>query len=342
MRYIEIKKLILNSKDYDFLRTNKYLGKNIILLGLGGSYAYGTNIDSSDIDIRGVATNTADNILLRKDFDVFRSDKMDTTIYSLEKIIQLLINCNPNTIELLGLEPDQFFYLSDAGKELIKHKQYFLSKRAINTFGGYANAQLRRLQNLNVKDIEQNLREKHILNTITHADLDIKARYDDMANNELKLYIDKSQKYDMDTEIFINCNIKNYPLRDFSAIISEYNSIIRSYNKIGVRNEKAIKRNKINKHMMHLVRLYLMCFDILERQEIITKRTKDLDFLMAIRNGEYTDSNDIPTEEFYKIVDDFEKKLKESIYKTKLPDNPDFEKINQLVIKINKEIILNS
>ena len=40
----------LKSKEYDFLRTNEHLGKNIILLGLGGSYAYGTNVDSSDVD----------------------------------------------------------------------------------------------------------------------------------------------------------------------------------------------------------------------------------------------------------------------------------------------------
>lgn len=33
----------LSFSDYDFLRTNKNLGKNIILVGLGGSYAYGTN-----------------------------------------------------------------------------------------------------------------------------------------------------------------------------------------------------------------------------------------------------------------------------------------------------------
>ena len=33
----------LNNNKYDFLRSNNYLNNNIILLGLGGSYAYGTN-----------------------------------------------------------------------------------------------------------------------------------------------------------------------------------------------------------------------------------------------------------------------------------------------------------
>ena len=50
--------------DYDFLRKEP-LGENIILLGLGGSYAYGTNIETSDIDIRGIATHSAGDILTR-------------------------------------------------------------------------------------------------------------------------------------------------------------------------------------------------------------------------------------------------------------------------------------
>ena len=38
---------------------------------------------------------------------------------------------------------------------------------------------------------------------------------------------------------------------------------------------------------MHLVRLYLMCLDILEKEEITTYRANDLDLLMSIRGGKY-------------------------------------------------------
>lgn len=54
---IEEIKLKVASKKYNFLRENEHLGKNIILLGLGGSHAYGTNTETSDLDIRGIATN---------------------------------------------------------------------------------------------------------------------------------------------------------------------------------------------------------------------------------------------------------------------------------------------
>ena len=48
----------LKSEEYDFLRTDPHLGNNIILLGLGGSHAYGTNIETSDLDVRGCAVNS--------------------------------------------------------------------------------------------------------------------------------------------------------------------------------------------------------------------------------------------------------------------------------------------
>ena len=41
---------LLNSEQYDFIRTSERLGSRIMLLGLGGSYAYGTSNEGSDID----------------------------------------------------------------------------------------------------------------------------------------------------------------------------------------------------------------------------------------------------------------------------------------------------
>lgn len=48
---------ILNREEYDFINTDEHLGKHVILLGLAGSYSYGTNNMNSDIDIRGIALN---------------------------------------------------------------------------------------------------------------------------------------------------------------------------------------------------------------------------------------------------------------------------------------------
>ena len=136
----------LASEEYSFLKTDKHLNTNIILLGVGGSHAYGTETASSDVDIRGIALNSKSDILgSTNGFEQFINTETDTVIYSLTKIIKLLTNCNPNVVELLGLKPEHYFYLSDIGKELLNNKHLFLSKKAMFTFGSYASSQLRRL-----------------------------------------------------------------------------------------------------------------------------------------------------------------------------------------------------
>ena len=52
---IEQIKEMVNGEAYDFLRTNPHLSGRIMFLTLGGSYAYGTNIETSDVDVRGCA-----------------------------------------------------------------------------------------------------------------------------------------------------------------------------------------------------------------------------------------------------------------------------------------------
>ena len=127
----------LNTEDYNFLNTNPYLN-NIILLGMGGSYAYGTNIETSDIDIRGIATNSADEILLGTDFEQVVDVNTDTTIYSFNKMIDLLSKTNPNTIEILGLKPEHYLKITDIGQMLLDRKEIFLSKRVVHSLCGYA------------------------------------------------------------------------------------------------------------------------------------------------------------------------------------------------------------
>ena len=105
---MDIKEVIKN-KEYNFLRENEHLKDNVVLLALGGSYAYGTNNENSDIDIRGITLNSKEDLLsINEPFEQFVDNNTDTTIYAFNKIIKLLINCNPNTIELLGCLPEHY------------------------------------------------------------------------------------------------------------------------------------------------------------------------------------------------------------------------------------------
>ena len=134
-----------------------------MLLGLSGSYGYGTNREGSDIDFRGVTLNLPSDLLGLTEFEQYEDRKTDTVIYGFNKLINLLLNCNPNTIEILGLDEDQYLIRSALGQELLDHKQLFLSKRAAVSFGHYADAQLRRLQNAIARDtLSQSSREQQI------------------------------------------------------------------------------------------------------------------------------------------------------------------------------------
>lgn len=330
---------LLSKKEYGFLKDNEHLGDNIILLGLGGSHAYGTNIETSDLDIRGCALNTKEEILTNKNFEQFVNEETDTTIYSFNKLIHLLSNCNPNTIEILGLREQDYLCLSPIGRELLDNKKLFLSQKAVQSFGGYANAQLRRLDNKSARSLRQAENEQHILNSLQSALADFEERYTCFPHGSIKLFVDKAVNSELDEEIFMDVNLKHYPLRDYTNMWSELKEIVKTYARLGARNSKAIEHGKLSKHMMHLVRLYLMAFDILEKEEIVTYREKDHDFLMRIRAGEYLDNEQQPTAEFFELINSLEKRLVYAKENTSLPKNPDYKKINEFIMSVNERIV---
>lgn len=190
---------ILDDSEYSFLKMDEHLGKHIILLGLAGSYSYGTNNENSDIDIRGVMLNRKFDLIGLNTYEQYVDANTDTTIYTFNKVISLLLNCNPNTLKLLGLNQEHYLYLNDIGKSLIAQKDLFLSKRAIQSFGGYADAQLRRLQNALARDsFPQEERERHIYNSVKNAMYDFKKHYEKFEQGSLSIYVDQAVNPDLD------------------------------------------------------------------------------------------------------------------------------------------------
>lgn len=331
-------KATIKSEEYDFLRKDKNLGNNIIILTLGGSHAYGTNNENSDLDIRGCALNNKMQILTNQNFEQFVNVETDTTIYAFNKLISLLSNVNPNTIEMLGNKPEHYLYVHPIGQELIDNAHLFLSKKATYSFGGYATAQLRRLENKSNRLVGQEQLETYIYNTILHVAENFEEKYGIPAG-QIKLYIDKAVNPDMITEIFMDADLKHYPIRDYAEMWSELKNIVKSYKNIGSRNNKAIEHDKLGKHMMHLIRLYMMCLDILENEKIITYREAEHDLLMDIRNGKYLDNEKQPTPGFYEMVNDYEKRVEYAKNNTGLPDKPDYNKINEFVANVNERVV---
>lgn len=134
----EVKDYINSSPEYDFLRDYPH---KIAFLTLGGSYAYGTNTEDSDIDLRGVFLSDKREILLNGSMKSVDARKdIDTVMYALKKYIDLCAKGNPTALELLYNRPECYLYVSDVGMELIKNRDMFLSKKIWHAFNGYLQA----------------------------------------------------------------------------------------------------------------------------------------------------------------------------------------------------------
>lgn len=338
MNIMEIKEL-LQQKEYEFLLTNEHLKDKIILLTLGGSYAYGTNVETSDVDIRGIALNSESDLIGLTNFEQVVNEATDTTIYSFNKIIQLLINCNPNTIEILGCKPEHYFQSSYQGNLLIENSSLFLSKRAVRSFGGYANQQLRRLQNAVARDkLLQPEKEEHIRRSMIQGIESFKDTYSKYSGKGIELFLDDGSTEDLEKEIFANIDLQHYPVRKFTQLINNIKNIVDVYEKLNKRNRKKDDAH-LNKHAMHLIRLYHMAFDILEKKQIITYREDDHDFLMSIRNGLFQNSDGTYKQEFFDILTSYEERLKYARNHTDLPEHPDIKRIEELVMKVNRSVL---
>lgn len=130
---------IIDSEPYDFLRTDPHLGKHLMFLTIGGNHAYGTNVAGSDVDIRGIALNSREDLLGLGEFEHHVDTATDTTVFSFNKIVKLLSNGNPNVLELFGNSDDLVISYSPTTKLLMENKKLFLSKNAIKPFGGFVN-----------------------------------------------------------------------------------------------------------------------------------------------------------------------------------------------------------
>ena len=337
MEYRDFVELIQGT-EYDFLRTNSHLGENIMFLTLGGSHAYGTNIEGSDVDVRGVALNSKRDLLGLRNFEQFTDERTDTTVYAFRKFVGLVSACNPNTIELLGGRKEHFTQVSPAGLMLLDNKKLFLSRRAVYSFGGYANAQLRRLENKCAREeVDEEKKVQYILGSCRHAMAQIAEKHG-LPENLFNISVDTDLTFHIHAGDGWN-DFQDAPFEELLGYLKELKQIQDSYEKFGRRNQKAMDKGKLNKHAMHLIRLYLMAFDILEREEINTYRENDREFLLSIRNGAFMNEDGLFIPEFFNLVNEYEKRLTYAARETSLPDKPDYKKIEELVMAVNKFVV---
>ncbi len=317
----------IKAEDYAFLDKAAEV-KHPILIGLGGSHAYGTNVPTSDLDIRGIAMHSKEDILLRQGFDQFSNEQTDTVIYSFEKAINLFTACNPNMIEMLGLNKEHYIYMTDIGWSLYDNRDMFLSNRCVKTFMGYANSQMYRLKQKTLDTVSEEELNAHIVGNIDGMKATLEDQYD-LKGIHFEL---------VNGEIVVDLDVEHYPVEKLSAVLGVFNKTVQDYNKRSKRNDYAMTHNKIAKHSVHLLRLYMMCEDLLLNGEINTYREKEHDLLMDIRDGKYLGEDGKPVKEFFDMVDEYENRLNYAKEHSVLPDKPDMRKINKFVIDANMSL----
>lgn len=313
----------LESKAYEFLKNEKALGDRILYLVVSGSYGYGTQYENSDIDLRGCTIEGKEVLFGLESFEQYEDLHTDTVIFGLKKFVRLGLNANPQTLELLGIDEDCIYQMTPQGKLLRDNTELFLSQKVADTFGGYAMAQLRRLQNaLAQNSASQVLKEQHIAATLSRQIKQFNDDYTSFDKGSIVVYVDEESQ-DLRTTI----HLEDYPLRDFTSIYANMTNTIKSYEKLTHRNHKK-EESKLYKHAMHLVRILITGTYILEGKGIRTRLEEHLPTLLSIRHGEYS------WDQIFKIVDSCEKHFNKAAQLTKLPERPQLDKVQKLIESI--------
>jgi uncharacterized protein len=237
-----------------------WLEERTIILAPTGSHAYGTNIEESDKDYKGVCIPPIEYYLGLESFNEYNNsggknfkntkDDVDVNIIHINKFVKDAMQGVPNNIEILFVRQKDYLKVTPLGQKLIDNRHLFLSKQIKNKFGGYAYSQIQKLKNKKSNGTgRQDLIDKH----------------------------------GYDTKFF-----------------------------------------------MHSVRLLTSAIEILETGDFSTYRP-NRQFLLDCRNGKFS------FEEALGIIEYYDSELKVAIEKSELPSKPNYKKINQLLIEINKE-----
>jgi len=351
--------------NYTITQPQKMINDNLIVKHLSGSKSYGTDIPESDTDYRGIFYANKINIVTPffPIKEVIDFDEEDTKLYELTHFLKLCVDCNPNIVESLWVDPSHIIFKDSKGiyKKLIKYRSDFLSTKIAHTYSGYAFAQLKRIkghnkwitnpQSINPPrqidfiSLVQNFTDKKIFKfnleelekssvsyRIIHLGSQINGIYESPGYSLYdKDFTLNNSVYDSNSG-FLENNIPKYLVK-YNKV--EYNLALEKWKQYWEwkknRNEKRSTLEEQfgydTKHAMHLIRLLRTGYEVLTTGNINVYR-KDHDELLAIRNGSMT------YEEIINYADDMDKKIKKVYNNSVLPKKVDKIKVANILIEI--------
>lgn len=345
--------------------------KLIIFEAIMGSRAYGTNTPDSDVDIRGVFVQPLSDILKYGFVDQVTNASNDTIYYELGRFLDLVSKNNPNILEMLKVPADCVLYKYFIFKEIEENFSKFLSKKVKYTFAGYAIEQIKKARGYNKKmnwEEEQmkrktvldfcyifekektlsfndyiNLYNKNNNDNLTYKDFalsainhakDLYAMYkipntgivsDPEKANDVQLH---SIPKESDFISYLFFNKDGYSSHCKKYI--EYQTWLKERNPNRVKMNKEHGKNYDSKNMCHVFRLLNMAQELLRGELNVRRSEEEIYKLMQIREGKY--EYDDLINEAEALIQNLDKEFESS----NLPESPDKEFINELLLKIRK------
>jgi predicted nucleotidyltransferase len=294
----------------------------IIFETIAGSHLYGTNLEGSDMDWRGIALEPKESLLGLHNFEQFEEDKIgatngnDRVIYGLRKFVTLALGQNPNIIELLfapiGLNNLSYLGISPTTcnlewMQLILNQDWFLSRKVCETFIGYAVSQMKRM-------------ETHYRWMTTEPPEKPAPYY-----YGLRLSPDGAPKWadEYNHNRYTN-DLKHY---------TQYHTWLENRNPKRHDLEELYKYD--TKNAMHLVRLLQEGEQLLKKGYLIFPLPNAKE-LLDIRNGSMT------YDEVIKYMETKRFELNEVRKTSMLPEEPRRDDVEKLVIQLNSNYLRNN
>ncbi len=328
--------------------------ENLILLEcISGSRAYGLATAQSDTDIKDVFyLPKARYFGLQSDYVPQVSNATnDIVYYELGRYIELLLQNNPNMMELLATPSDKVLYRHPIMDNF--DSNWFISKLCENTFAGFASSQIKKARGLNKKIVNPMAKEKKsilefcVVLKNNHSIALLKwLKEQSFAQSQLGLvvmpkttqiyamYVDKDNSFGFSgliqkagaTKLKLSAIPKgmtaigylSFNEHGFSKYCKDYSDYWQWVAKRNeTRYETTINHGKQYdaKNMMHTIRLLQMAYDIAVTGKVIVERS-NREELLAIKSG--ADNYD----ELLIQADELTKQIENAFADSDLPDMP--------------------
>jgi hypothetical protein len=330
---------------------------------VGGSHAYGTAIERSDEDLRGVFVaghglwGGLDRV------EQVADERSDEVYYELGRFAELLLRNNPNALEMIALPEDCIRFRHSLFSRF--EPAMFLSKLCAKTYGEYAMGQIRKARGLNKKIVNPQPERRHSLLSFCHVPVgqgsipllewlegggflpeDCGLTAVRNAAGLFAVYHGPRGVYrglvspkDADVLVFSSVGRDAEPVGWMHCNLDAFKAHCKAHREywewVGQRNEERFATNASHgrgydsKNLMHTIRLLEMAGEI-AREGVLRVRRPNRDYLLEVRSGAYA------YDELVARAEELHAGLEAAFAASDLPDAPDRARVNEVVVEIRE------